>query len=58
MLKTLCPAAGASLVGSGGEMPLFILFPHMFLHGLFVIGGGLPLHKGNGAGGAGRQAVA
>ena len=31
---------------------------HVLLHGGFIVGGGFPLHKGDGPGGTGGQAVA
>ena len=35
-----------------------LLLGHVLLHGGFIVGGGFPLHKGDGPGGTGGQAVA
>ena len=44
--------------GTGTAMEGGLLLGHVLLHGGFIVGGGFPLHKGDGPGGTGGQAVA
>jgi len=58
MLDSLHSAAGAIRMNTNGRRIHSVLFSHIFLHGLFVIGSSFPFHKGNRTGGAGRQTIA
>ena len=49
-----CGPAGRTARAAAG----WLLFGFVLLYGLLVIGGGFPLHKRDGAGGAGGQAIA
>lgn len=44
-------------MGSGGGVTLFLLFPNIFLYGLFIISCSFPFYKGNCTSGAGWQAI-
>ena len=57
------PSGGGLLLeqlggGTGTAMEGGLLLGHVLLHGGFIVGGGFPLHKGDGPGGTGGQAVA
>ena len=58
MLDSLHSAARATRMNTNGKRIHSVLFSHIFLHSLFVIGSSFPFHKGNRTGGAGGQAIA
>ena len=58
MLDSLHSAARATRMNTNGRRIHSVLFFHIFLHSLFVIGSSFPFHKGNRTGGAGGQAIA